>query len=296
MTYKIGFIGTGKAAYSLGQHIALLGGQDFAVSGYLGKSRSASEEAAAFTSANAFADAEALFAVSDLVVLAVPDGVIAAVWTDVRDIAAASGKLVCHLSGLHSSRLFAGADPDKAGSIHPIASLFDKKSAYTKLRGAYFTIEGGTAFCVFASGLLKKLGNPYAPIEADKKVLYHAASATVSNLVCAITYAGASLYENCGLPGDFAGNAWRSLFLENAQNVAEYGPVQALTGPLERGDRDTIAQHIRALSAYDARYADAYAALSTILLDAAHAKHPERDYTEIHDLLTAYAEGGKDRG
>jgi predicted short-subunit dehydrogenase-like oxidoreductase (DUF2520 family) len=285
MTQNIGFIGTGKAAYSLGRHIALRGGPAYTVAGYLGKSAEAAEDAAAFAGGAAFSHAKALFAASDLVVFAVPDGTIAQVWASVRDAGAASGKGIAHLSGLHSSQIFAGADPARAGSIHPIAALFDKKSAYTKLKGAYFTIEGGDAFQEIATGLLKKLGNPFAMIRAEKKSLYHAASSAVSNLVCAITYAGASLYENCGLPADFAENAWRSLFLENAQNVAEYGPVQALTGPLERGDADTIAKHLSAVSAYDARYADAYRALSTILLDAAREKHPDRDYAEIERLL-----------
>jgi predicted short-subunit dehydrogenase-like oxidoreductase (DUF2520 family) len=286
MTQKIGFIGTGKAAYSLGRHIVSLGGLDYTVSGYLGKSAAASDEAADFVGAEAFPDAGALFAASDLIVFAVPDGSIASVWKSVRDTAIASGKTVAHLSGLHSSGIFEGADSARAGSIHPIAALFDKKSAYTKLKDAYFTIEGGEIFRGFAAGLLTKLGNPFAPIAADKKALYHAASSTVSNLVCAITYAGASLYKDCRLPKDFAENAWRSLFLENAKTVAEFGPVEALTGPLERGDADTLAQHIRAIAAYDPRYANAYLALSTILLDAAREKHPDRDYTKIEKLLS----------
>jgi pantoate--beta-alanine ligase len=289
MTQKIGFIGTGKAAYSLGRHIASLGGPDFAVSGYLGKSEAASAEAAAFVHAKSFPNASSLFAASDLIIFAVPDGSIASVWNSVRDIAIASGKTVAHLSGLHSSGIFDGADSARTGSIHPIAALFDKKSAYTKLKGAYFTIEGGAIFQESAAGLLKKLGNPFAPIVADKKVLYHAASSTVSNLVCAITYAGASLYKDCGLPKDFAENAWRSLFLENAKTVAEFGPVQALTGPLERGDADTLAQHLHAISEYDPRYADAYLALSTILLDTAREKHPTRDYAEIEKLLSRHS-------
>lgn len=285
MSYKIGFIGTGKAAFSLGKHISLFGCGEYVVSGYLGRNPASAEEAAAFAGGKAFADAREIFEASDLVFLAVPDGSIAPVWESVADTAASTGKIVAHLSGMHSSLIFEGAKDGRAGSLHPILAIFDKTTAYKSLEKAYFTIEGGAPFIDFASGLLKKTGNGFAEIAADKKTLYHAASSTVSNLVCALAYAGKSLYEACELPSDFSDNAWRLLFLENAKNVDKLGPVSALTGPLERADAGTIEAHLRALSAYDSKYGDAYRALSLVLLDTAREKHPDRDYSAVEEEL-----------
>ena len=290
MEKTIGFIGTGKAACSFGKHISMSGGPDFRVSGYLGRAEVSSKEAAEFVGCESYSNAGDLFAKSDMIIFAVPDGLIASVWADLKNIANTSGKIIAHLSGLHSSLIFEGANESLAGSIHPLTAIFDKHTAYEKLNGAYFTIEGGESFKTMASSLLIKTGNSFAIINSDKKALYHAASSTVSNLVCALAYSGESLYGACDLPKEFTENAWRSLFLENAQNVATLGPVQALTGPLERVDTDTVAEHIRALESFDAIYAKAYIALSTILVDTAQEKHPERDYTGIRNLLALYLE------
>ena len=283
MTKNVGFIGPGKVGCSLGRHIAE-NGRGFAVRGYYGRSEEAAREAAAFTDSSAFGAPEELAATCDLLLLTVPDKHIADVWDSLSGKLAYRNKplYVGHCSGSQNSGIFCPKTGCHFGSIHPVLAVHDKESSYKNFAGAFFTIEGDEAFSALADELLTSLGNPFDFIEADQKTRYHAASVMVSNLVCALTYEGMETFKACGLDEEFSESAWRSLFLGNAQNTATAGPVQALTGPIERGDTATVARHLEALTG-DAR--EIYLVLSRILIKTASQKNPDRDYSDLIKLL-----------
>ncbi|MDR3364944.1 MAG: DUF2520 domain-containing protein [Clostridiales Family XIII bacterium] len=296
MTAKIGFIGAGKVGYGFGRHITERGNRGcaksgFEVAGYVSRDKASACEAAAFAGGRAYGSAAGLAAESDLLLLTVPDGAIAEAWRqmsdELLDRQARRGRPLCigHCSGSLGARVF-GPRPLDAniffGSIHPLAAIYDRTSAYKKLDGAFFTTEGDEPFAHFAGELLSALGNPFREIDAAQKTLYHAASVMVSNLVCALAYAGTKTFKACGLDDAFAESAWRALFLENAENIAALGPVLALTGPVERADAATAARHLEALSG-DER--ESYLLLSRILAEAAQKKNPSRDYSEMKTLL-----------
>ena len=298
---KIGFIGAGKVGYSFGKHISEMAGDMYSVAGYYSRDYE-SARAAAFAGGSAFETAEGLAAECDLLLLTVPDGQIADVWARLSDALpgarAERGKPlhIGHCSGSFDSGLFkkhAGASASAActyGSIHPLVAIYDKNTAYKNLNGAYFTIEGDGGFQDFAKALLVAAGNPYDIIDSSQKTLYHAACVMVSNLVCAIAYEGQQALEDCGLDPGFAGNAWRDLFLRNAENVDKLGPVLALTGPVERGDAATVARHLNILTG-DTR--TSYLSLSRKLVEAARRKNPDRDYSALESLLRGNAVTGR---
>jgi len=282
-TKNVGFIGPGKVGCSLGRHIAE-NAVGFAVCGYYGRNAEAAREAAAFTGGSAFGAPEELAAVCDLLLLTVPDKQIADVWDPLSEKLADRNTplYVGHCSGSQSSGIFSPKTGCHFGSIHPILAVHDKESSYKNFTGAFFTIEGDEAFRALADELLTSLGNPFDSIEASQKIRYHAASVMVSNLVCALAYEGMETFKACGLDKEFSESAWRSLFLGNAQNTASVGPVRALTGPIERGDTATVAKHLEALTG-DAR--EIYLALSRILIETASLKNPDRDYSDLIELL-----------
>jgi len=221
---------------------------------------------------------------------------------------------IAHCSGSQDSRIFTprpgakqdsciftpqpGAEPDPCagavadepavparfafGSLHPLLAVHDKTTAYENLADAYFTVEGDPAFTEIAGALMTALGNHYCKIDAEQKTLYHAASVIVSNLVCALAYEGMEVFKACGLEAGFAESAWRALFLGNAENIAALGPVNALTGPIERGDTATVAKHLAVLTG-DTK--EIYLLLSRALIETAQKKNPERDYSELRRLL-----------
>jgi len=284
MKKTVGFIGPGKVGCSLGRHITEKGGDAFEVAGYYGRNGEAAKEAAALSGGRAFDTAEELAADCGLLLLTVPDKEIAGVWDSLSESLPARNAPLCvgHCSGSRSSGIFRPAPGCHFGSVHPILAVHDRESSYKNLDGAYFTIEGGEEFKAFAGGLLTALGNPFSPIGAAEKTGYHAASVMVSNLVCALAYEGMETFKACGLNEDFAEKAWRSLFLGNAENTASAGPVLALTGPVERGDTETVAKHLGVLTG-GAR--EVYLLLSRILVETARLKNPDRDYSDLERLL-----------
>lgn len=286
MVKEIGFIGAGKVGFSLGKYIREKTGGAFNIHGYYSQNHDSAVAAAAFAGGKAFDSAEELAAECDLLLLTVPDGQIEGVWEQLRD-KISNPLLVGHCSGSLDSRVFLSSAgvPSVShgfGSIHPIMSIRDKDTAYLKLPEAYFTIEGDEPFIDFMDVFLPALGNPHSIIDTDKKTLYHAASVMVSNLVCSLAFEGVEVFKACGLDDEFAEKAWRPLFLGNAENIYSVGPVMALTGPVERADAETVKRHLGALSGETRQM---YLLLSRALADVAQLKNPNRDYSEIRNVL-----------
>lgn len=275
---NIGFVGAGKVGFTLGRYLAEKG---VSVAGYYSRSPASAREAAAFTGSAAFDTPGELADHCDTLFLTVPDGAIAEVWHQARALPI-RGKIICHCSGSLSSEVFDGVERTGAlaCSLHPLCAVHDRLESWKTMDSVYFTVEGASR--AELEKLLHVTGNPYSLIDADKKTLYHAACVTVSNLTVGLAQMGAELFARCGLDEDFAQNAWRALFLGNAENIARGGPMRALTGPIERGDADTIRSHLAAL---DGEALAVYRALSGVLVRVAEEKNPGRDYTDVKETL-----------
>ncbi|MDR1167132.1 MAG: DUF2520 domain-containing protein [Deltaproteobacteria bacterium] len=276
---KIGFIGAGKVGCSLGKYLSL-GGLE--IVGYQSRSFASAREAAAWTGSRAFAEPLELLKEADLLFLSVPDGAISTVWLSLHALEAdIQGKIFAHLSGSLSSALFEGAQERgaEAVSLHPLMAVPDRRS-HELLAGAVFTVEGSAAGASRIASKLAALGNSVFPLPREAKTLYHCAASFVSNFAVALAHVGGSLFDRLGLGA--ARPALFGLMLANAKSVAALGPVQALTGPVERGDADTVRAHLEALSGSEK---EIYRLLAQRLVEIARAKRPETDYAPLAELL-----------
>ena len=78
------------------------------------------------------------------------------------------------------------------------------------------------------------------------------------------------LLIECGVDGSTARQALLPLVRGTAANLEAARPKEALTGPVARGDVETVASHVRALGALPDRVVlDAYRSLSLVLVDLA---------------------------
>lgn len=91
----------------------------------------------------------------------------------------------------------------------------------------------------------------------------------------------------CGFEEEQAVRAIRPLFLGNANAAADKGPVESLTGPVERCDTGTVIKHLHVLDG-DAR--NAYIAVSRCLVSVAKKKHGDRDYGKLLEALDGIGE------
>ncbi len=153
-------------------------------------------------------------------------------------------------------------------SIHPLFAIHSKYNSHKQIEN--FTIEGAKERMYIIRSLIGQLGNNYAVIDSDKKELYHAV--TASNHVLALSSAQNYLVE-CGMTKAQAETALSPLFIGNAENAVECGVVNALTGPVERGDLTTIKKHISCLEGLNDEDKQLYLLLALKLCDLAEKKN-----------------------
>jgi predicted short-subunit dehydrogenase-like oxidoreductase (DUF2520 family) len=128
-------------------------------------------------------------------------------------------------------------------SLHPLQTFADGETA---VGGTPAAIAGSDDEALeFARGLAGALGmKPFAVPEEDRAA-YHAAAAIASNLLVALEESAAELLERTGI--EQARELLAPLVLRTAANWAERGPV-ALTGPIARGDHETVERHRDAIA------------------------------------------------
>jgi predicted short-subunit dehydrogenase-like oxidoreductase (DUF2520 family) len=169
-------------------------------------------------------------AAAGLVVLAVPDGAIAAV-------AAASpvGPWICHVSG--STPLGALAPHRRRFGVHPLQTLTRERGA-EQLDGAWAAIGGESDEALErARWLADTLGlRPFVLADADR-ALYHAAAVIGGNYLVTLHDAATRLLSEVGAPPE----AIVPLMVRTIENGFD------LTGPIARGDWGTVAAHVAAL-------------------------------------------------
>ena len=126
------------------------------------------------------------------------------------------------------------------------------------------------------------LGNSYVVIEKEKKALYHAAAVTASNHVNALLYTAKKYLRECGFTDDQTEKIIVPLFINNARSAAEYGSINALTGPVERRDMSTVKSHIDCLDGCDRLM---YELLALRLCEMGELKNENADYKYMKKYL-----------
>lgn len=283
---RIGFFGAGKAGFTLGKYFSDKG-ED--VVGYWSRSPKSAEDAADFTNSMYYDSVEELIRHSDTLFLTVPDSAIGTLWDGIKNFPL-KDKLVCHVSGSLSSGVF--SDIDQTGafgySIHPLFAIHSKYNSHKQIEKAFFTIEGAEEKMYILRSLMNRLGNNYAVIASDKKELYHAAAVTASNHVLALLSSAQNYLVDCGMTRAQAEVALNTLFLVNAQNAAEVGVINALTGPVERGDLTTVKKHIRCLEKLNYDDKQLYLLLALELCDLAEKRNESIGKSQNGENIRAY--------
>ncbi len=183
----------------------------------------------------------------ELVLLCVPDRAIPAVAAEIPP-----GPWVGHVSG--ATPLAALAPHERRFSLHPLQT-FTRARGAEQLDGAWaaVTAESGQARRV-AVWLARTLGLRPFPLDDDRRALYHAGAAIASNYLVTLRRAAGALLEAAGAPPQ----ALDPLMRRTIENDFE------LTGPIERGDTETVARHLAAIRAERPELEPAYRALAAL--------------------------------
>ena len=278
---NIGIIGAGKVGVSVGRYLK---DNNIQISGFYDIDSDNAAFAAQFTQTDCFSDLEELVKVSDTLFITTPDNVIGSVWDCIKNNMSVQNKIVCHFSGALSSDVFTDSQSTGASvcSIHPMLAFSDKLTSYRIPANTFFALEGDETAVSALKSLFENLGNTVCRIDKSEKSLYHTAASVLSNELVALLDMGYSLLEQCGFSRDEAVRATQNLVLGNVKSVLENGCVNALTGPVERNDLQTVKKHVESLKGEDRQI---YILLAKHLVNLAKAKNEDRDYSELSEFL-----------
>ncbi len=223
-----------------------------------------------------------------IVILAVPDRVLADVAYDLAAAGRApAGCVALHLAGALSADVLAPLLPAgfAIGSMHPFQTVADPWSGGDRLVGAAFALGGEPAAIAAGRRLVSTLGGRALVVPPSLRPLYHAAAVFASNYVVTLAAVAARLLSQAGVPEEDAAAAAVPLLRGAVGNLEHLGFAAALTGPIVRGDVDTVRLHLGRLSPPDRSL---YSALGreTLRLARLAGLDPARA-AELESLLSA---------
>jgi predicted short-subunit dehydrogenase-like oxidoreductase (DUF2520 family) len=184
-----------------------------------------------------------------LVLLATPDDAIGRLAAELaREGDIGAGHVVLHLSGvLDRLALHALADTGAGlGSFHPLQSIAEPATAPERLKGAYAGLEGDSRALDAGDHLAETLGMRAVRLAPGTKTVYHAGAVFASNFVVVLAAVAEELARRAGASPADAAALYLPLLQGTVANLT-LGPVEALTGPVRRGDAATVRAHLAAL-------------------------------------------------
>jgi predicted short-subunit dehydrogenase-like oxidoreductase (DUF2520 family) len=192
---------------------------------------------------------------ADLVLLCVPDRAIPEVASGIEP-----GPWVAHTSG--GTPLAALAPHVRRFSLHPLQT-FTHDRGPEQLDGAWAAVTGETDEAVGAgTWLARTLGLQPFELEDSGRALYHAGAAIASNYLVTVRRAAGELLAASDVPEEALDPLMRRVIENGFQ----------LTGPIERGDWETVQRHRAAIASSAPDLLPAYDALASLTARNATAR------------------------
>jgi len=160
--------------------------------------------------------------------------------------------IVVHCCGAMGSEVLSSAR-DKCGcriaSMHPLQTFPSVQAAIEGLPGAYFFCEGEESALIVLNRFGEHIGSECVQLagSGDSKALYHAAAVIACNYMASLVDSAIELMSQAGVDRQTACKALAPLVRATAENVMFMGPEKALTGPIARGQVDTVRRHLQAI-------------------------------------------------
>ncbi len=279
----LAFIGAGRAGSALARALTDAGHRVVAVHS---RTPAHAAELAASTGAAVVPTAVAAVQSAEITFATVPDSELAGVAAEIAATGAAlPGRSLVHCSATHGTEVLGAVRLTGAatGSFHPLQALAGERSA-PLLRGSSFAVDAPEPLRRILLGLVSDLGGHALDLPPGGRTLYHAAAVLAGNAPLALLARATSLLEEAGVDRADAHRALVALLAGAASNASEAGPASALTGPVVRGDAQTVTRHLDALNA-DPTTRELYRRLALELLALAGPEGREA----VADALAAAA-------
>ncbi len=269
MKMTIGFIGAGMTGTALAVRLWQRGYPVVAVSS---RSIESARRLSSLVSGCAVCDGPQQVAdLAQLIFITTPDDVI-------PDIAAGirwrPGRIAVHCSGVHSIDILEPAVRSGAHvcCLHPLQTFAGLEEAINNISGSTFALEGDEEGLAAATEMAQALEGNIILLKPGDKVKYHIAAVTLSNYLVALMKTSADLWQSFGIPQEEAVKALLPLLKGTVRNIERVGIPGCLTGPIARGDVETVRKHVGALASGQPEKMNIYRVMGLKTLEIALAK------------------------
>ena len=251
----INIIGAGAVGQTLG-HL-LVEHQVASIKSVLNQSAASSHSAIEWMGQGHVCQTLAELLPADIILLTVPDQQISMIAERLSHSPnLRSGTIVLHCSGALNSQALGSLRSKNCilASLHPALSFTDPKLAVTQFANTLCALEGDAAAKAILQPLFTAIGATVYEIQAEQKTLYHLAAVFVTNYTVALSQQAYEQFLAAGLSQSQAKQLTDKFLTNVSENIEQaYEPKQALTGPLQRGDKVTIESHLQILQDPNAR-------------------------------------------
>ncbi len=181
----------------------------------------------------------------EVVLLTVTDSAIKSVAKQIADLVSKE-QVVIHTSGALSSKEISFLNA-RVGSLHPLKSFANPEDAAKSLKGTIFTFEGSKKAEEAAKKIVSIVNGRFIKINPNDKVLYHLAAVLTANYTVTLFSLSQEILTSIGFSDEDAKESLLTLVKGVVRNIEKNGVDNALTGPILRGDVETIRMHLNAI-------------------------------------------------
>jgi predicted short-subunit dehydrogenase-like oxidoreductase (DUF2520 family) len=281
---RLNLVGAGK----LGQTLAHLFKQQhqFDIGDIVNRSLTSAQKAQQFIGAGRAVEQLSQTAPADIWLIATADGEIATTAAKIYQLEHFKGhEIVFHCSGsLGSDILSTDEQATHTASIHPIHSFANPQQSLETFSGSHCAYEGNSLALTVLLPAFESIGAQLLAVDGEQKSLYHAASVMACNYLVALMDASLSCFELAGIAREQAQQLLLPITHATLDNTLKHSPTSALTGPIARGDLETVRQQMKQLEQHP-QLAAIYQQLGLQALDVATRQGLQENRQQLAQLL-----------
>jgi predicted short-subunit dehydrogenase-like oxidoreductase (DUF2520 family) len=180
-----------------------------------------------------------------------------------------------HSSGALSSDVLSPLKRKGAStaSLHPMMTFVP--GATPRMEEVPFAVEGDSRAVAVARRIVRDLGAESFTIKKTAKPLYHALGSFSSPLIVAALVTAERVGRNAGLSASQTRRVMGPILRQTFKNYEERGAAAAFSGPIKRGDLNTVSRHLKELKRVPGASEVYRALVKSALMDLPSAKRKE---------------------